>query len=248
MPDFPYVKNRDWVNKSEGWVAGDPTADALWFERTETAIHQGQDHEKLVPVNPAAVPTDGQALVWDPVNNWYTPAAVAAGGGGARSSRYVVCNRFQQYATFGSYNYYGFEFSPAVQGFSVRGLVVHHTVAANQYNLELYRLGTWDKTITFTSERRYWSEKTGLASVAFTGGATEVFFNPPIALSAGVGYEIGLSAPPGSTILPVCYVDGVPVGNGDVVMGNQSYRDNTGSWSTDDDDVLMCELLYEVAP
>lgn len=83
MPDFPYVKNRDWVNKSEGWVAGDPTADALWFERTEAALHQGQDHEKLVPVNPAAAPTDGQALVWDPVNLWYTPRAVASGGGGA---------------------------------------------------------------------------------------------------------------------------------------------------------------------
>lgn len=83
MPDYPYPKNRDWVNKSEGWVAGDPTADALWFERTEAALHQGQDHEKLVPVNPAAVPTDGQALVWDPANDWYTPAEVAAGGGGS---------------------------------------------------------------------------------------------------------------------------------------------------------------------
>lgn len=47
MPDFPYPRDRAWVNKSEGWTSSDPVANAAWFDALEDAIHQGQDHEKL---------------------------------------------------------------------------------------------------------------------------------------------------------------------------------------------------------
>lgn len=80
MPDFPYVKSRDWVNKSEGWVAGDPTADALWFERTEAALHQGQDHEKALPVAPAVSYADGQILRFSTATGFLEPVDIPASG------------------------------------------------------------------------------------------------------------------------------------------------------------------------
>lgn len=83
MPDFPYLRNRNWVNEEDGPTSTDPVADDVWFEAVEAAIHQGQDHEKLAPVNPAADPADKQPLVWNEAEGWYEPGEAAGGGGGS---------------------------------------------------------------------------------------------------------------------------------------------------------------------
>lgn len=235
MPDFPYPKNRDWVNKSEGWVAGDPTADATWFERTEAALHQGQDYEKLVPVNPAAAPTDGQALVWDPVNLWYTPGAVASGGAAAADYGLYMGN-FLGGSVYENRTYHSYVFSPVAQDLTLDSVqltalvpnMAHHfyvfeIVPGAPATNDLVGVNADSRFVTPSSVRPIHYQ-----TFTPTTFRQDLALVPVIAFEQGKFYEIGLGNSGVSGVAISAYSNSFPPPRQDMVWVTPMAADNFG--------------------